>query len=60
MDTHNTMNIDDRWRKLIGIVQATIKLDGEAFITLKNAIEKGGTVKETKLAEKLDKVINML
>ena len=59
MDTKNTMNINERWRELLGIVQATIKLDEEVFLIFLNAIKYGGTRRETMLADKLHKVINM-
>ena len=47
------MTIDDKWRELLGIVQATIKLDEEVFL---NAIKNGGTCRETMLADKLHPV----
>ena len=37
MDSTNVLTIDDRWRKLIAIVQATISLDLQDFLTLWNS-----------------------
>ena len=60
MDSKNTLNINDRWRKLLDLVQATIRLDEEAFQIFLNVIKDGGTRRAQKLADKLYKVINLL
>ena len=54
------INIDDRWRELLDLVQATIELDEEVFLIFLDAIKDGGTRREKMLADKLYKVINML
>ena len=57
MDSTNVLTIDDKWRKLIAIIQATIRLDPQDFLTFLNAIKDGGALREKNLANKLYKVI---
>ena len=54
------INIDNRWRELLDLVQATIELDEEVFLIFLDAIKDGNTRREKMLADKLYKVINML
>ena len=56
MDT-NVLTIDDRWRKLLEIIRATIDIDAQCFLTFLNAIKDGGALREKKLADKLYEVI---
>ena len=56
MDSTNVLTTDDRWRKLIAIIQATISLDPQCFLTFLNAIEDGGALREKILANKLYEV----
>ena len=58
MDSTNVLTIDDRWSKLIAIIQATISLYPQCFLTFLNAIEDGGALREKILANKLYEVIN--
>ena len=60
LDSTNVLTIDDRWRKLIAIIQATIRLDPQDFLTFLNAIKDGGALREKKLANKLYEVINYI
>ena len=60
MDSKNTLSIDDRWRELLHIVQATIELDEEVFLIFLKAIKDGGSRREKILADKLYKVVNLL
>ena len=60
MDSKTTLSIDERWRELLDLVQATIELDEEVFLIFLDAIKHGGTRREIMLADKLYKVINML
>ena len=60
MDSKTTLSIDERWRELLDLVQATIELDEEVFLIFLDAIKDGGTRREKMLADKLYKVINML
>ena len=60
MDTKNTLNIVDRWKELLRIVQATIDLNAKVFQIFLNAIKDGGSLREQILADNLYKVINML
>ena len=53
------MNVDDQWRKLIEIVNATIVLDKEVFLIFLNAIKVGNSVRAKALSDKLYKVINI-
>ena len=60
MDSKTTLSIDERWRELLDLVQATIELDEEVFLIFLDAIKDGDTRREIMLADKLYKVINML
>ena len=60
MDSKTTLSIDERWRELLDLVQATIELDEEVFLIFLDAIKGGGTRREKMLADKLYKVVNML